>query len=247
MQFFFNTQSEPTDDLLVRQALITGVDRSRILATLFGDLSPIARGPLSAYPFDPLLPEQPTPFDPDLAKTTLEKAGWIDSNGDGVREKNRHELILNLVVPPWGSNPEAAQLIKVDWEALGARVNLEIVTAFGSLKQARDEGRYHVIGLNFFGTDADLLRTFYLSDGIYNWSQYQSEALDELLLQAASEVDLDQRTSLYRQVIQIINEQALILPIRDYINPVVHRHTLSNLHFSAQGWFPYLIDLESNS
>jgi peptide/nickel transport system substrate-binding protein len=247
MQFFFNTQSEPTNDLLVRQALIAGVDRSRILATLFGDLSPIARGPLSAYPFDPLLPEQTTPFDPELARKTLEQAGWRDSNGDGMREKNQRGLVLNLVVPPWGSNPEAAQLIKVDWEALGAQVNLEIVSAFGSLKQARDENRYHVIGLNFFGTDADLLRTFYMSDGIYNWSQYQSEKLDDLLMQAASEIVLDQRISLYRQVIQIITEQALILPIRDYVNPVVHRHTLSNLHFSAQGWFPYLIDLESNS
>jgi peptide/nickel transport system substrate-binding protein len=247
MQFFFNTQFEPTNDLLVRQALIAGVDRSRILSTLFGDLSPIARGPLSAYPFDQLLPEQPAPFDPDLAKRTLEQAGWIDNNGDGIREKNQRILRLNLVVPPWGSNPEAAQLIKVDWEALGAQVNLEIVSAFGSLKQARDEGRYHVIGLNFFGTDADLLRTFYLSDGVYNWSQYQSETLDDLLMQAASEIDLEQRTSLYREVIQIINDQALILPIRDYINPVVQRQTLSNLHFSAQGWFPYLIDLESNS
>ncbi|MCJ7825353.1 MAG: ABC transporter substrate-binding protein, partial [Anaerolineales bacterium] len=223
---------------------IAAVDRPRILKTLFGDLSPVAQGVLSAYPFAALLPAVSPAYSPEQANALLDQAGWIDSDGNGVRENGQNELALAVIAPPWGFNPEAAQLIKVDWEAVGARVNLEIAPAFGSLKQSQEQGLYHAIGLNFFGTDADLLRTFYRSDGIYNWSQFQSVALDRLLDQASTETDAAMRNQLYLQAIQSIADQALTLPIRDYVNIMIHRQTLSNLHFSAQGWFPYLIDLK---
>ena len=247
LQIFLNTQLEPTDDPLVRKALIASIDRARIISTVFGDLSPIARGALSAYPFSTLLPDNSPPFDPDNARALLNQAGWIDTDDDGIRQKGQQDLVLNLVAPQWGSNPEAAQLIKVDWESIGIAVNLAIAPAFGPLKQAQEGGETHAIGLNFFGTDADLLRSFFHSEGAYNWSQIQSDSLDDLLEQAATETDMSMRMALYRQAIQLISEQALILPVRDYVNVVVHNHSVSNLQFSAQGWFPYLIDLKLES
>lgn len=244
LQFFLNTQIEPTSDLLVRQALIAAVDRERIVRTVFGDLSPVSLGPLSLYPFAPIIPDSPLPKGIDLANQLLDEAGWNTTNMEGIREKNQEELHLRIVSPPWGSNPEVAQLIKADWERVGAQVEIEVVSAFGPLKESADGGDYHAIGLNFFGTDADLLRTFFQSDGFYNWSRYTSAQLDDLLGLASIELDLSMRNNLYRQAIQLIHDQALILPVRDYVNIIVHRQSVSNLHFSAQGWFPYLIDLK---
>ncbi len=244
LQFFLNTQIEPTSDPLVRQALLIAVNRERIVRTVFGNLSPISLGPLSIFPFEEILPRNFIHNDIDLANQLLDDAGWTDSNEDGTRVKNGQELILRLVSPPWGSNPEVAQLIKADWERLGARVDIEVATAFGPLKESADGGDYHAIGINFFGTDADLLRTFFRSDGFYNWSRYSSVQLDELLERASIELDMSIRNEHYRQAIQIISDQALILPIRDYVNIIVYRQSVANLHFSAQGWFPYLIDLE---
>ncbi|MGD8760586.1 MAG: ABC transporter substrate-binding protein, partial [Anaerolineales bacterium] len=48
LQFFFNTQNPPTDQVEVRQALIMAVDRSSIVNTVFGEYSPVAQGPLAA-------------------------------------------------------------------------------------------------------------------------------------------------------------------------------------------------------
>jgi hypothetical protein len=42
----------------------------------------------------------------------------------------------------------------------------------------------------------------------------------------------------------MVREQALLLPIRDYINLVVANARVLDLRFSAQGWFPNLIDLQ---
>src|SRR5690606_6823104 len=49
LQFYFNTQQYPTDDLSVRQALIYATNRESIVGTVFfTQFSPTAYGPLSA-------------------------------------------------------------------------------------------------------------------------------------------------------------------------------------------------------
>jgi peptide/nickel transport system substrate-binding protein len=247
LQYFFNTELEPTNDPLVRRGLLSGINRPRILSTVFRDLSPIARGPLSTQTFDQMLPATTFVFDTTMATQLLEQAGWLDLDLDGLREQDEQELQLKIIVPPWGSNPEVAQLIKVDWEALGAQVEIEVVASFGALRQAQDNGAYHAIGLNFFGTDPDLIRPFFESQGFFNWTLFQSDSLDELLISAASEIDPTLRNELYSLAIQSIDEQALLIPIRDYVNLVVYSNDVTNLRFSAQGWFPYLIDLEFTS
>ncbi|MGD8603300.1 MAG: ABC transporter substrate-binding protein, partial [Anaerolineales bacterium] len=47
LQYFLNTTNAPTDDVVVRRALIHAIDRQSIVETVFGSYSPIALGPLS--------------------------------------------------------------------------------------------------------------------------------------------------------------------------------------------------------
>jgi peptide/nickel transport system substrate-binding protein len=243
-QFFFNTRLEPTSDLRVRQALSMAVDRSKIISTIFHDQSPVADGPLAANTFG-YTDQHPYPtYDMAGANALLTQAGWVDDDGDGIRSRNGDPLDLTIVAPPWGSNSEIAQLIRSDWEELGARVTLEVAPGFGPLKEIQTSGEYHAIGINFFDSDPDLLRSFFSSTGFYNWSLVEDERLDELLIQASQEtLDTDLRLALYDQVFERIRDQALVLPIRDYINLVVTSSRLQGLRFSEQGWFPFLIDL----
>jgi peptide/nickel transport system substrate-binding protein len=229
-------------------ALIEAVDRGRIVQTVFGPYSPVADAPLSrpTYAVQPgnLFPA----FNPAHAAEVLDGAGWIDADGDGIREKDGEQLSLHIVTPTWGSNAEAAQLIKADWEALGARVTIEVAAGFGPLVETQSEGQYHAIGLNLFDTDPDLLRSFFASEGRYNWTGYSDERLDELLHTAAfSVLDPIQRAELYTEISATIAENALILPVREYVNLVIARSELKGLRFSAQGWFPLLIELHLDS
>ncbi len=245
LQFIFNTERAPTDDAGVRQALVLGVDRSRIVETVFGGNSPVAVGPLSASPFgfaaEAAFPE----YDPDLAAELLEAAGWDLPEDGGTRRKANVELKLDLVVPPWGSNPDVGQLVESAWEQLGADVTLTVAPGFGPLNEARAEGEYSAIGMNTFGTDPELLRPFYDSDGFFNWSGYRNPELDALLESAAeSFASPDQREQIYEEFAEQVRDQWLILPIRDYVNLVGTSQRVEGLHFSPQGWFPYLNDLE---
>jgi peptide/nickel transport system substrate-binding protein len=244
MQFFFNTRLPPTDDASVRQALILAVDRTYAVKTVFGDYSSVADGPLSSviYDFDALYPFPK--YDFAMAEALLDNTGWIDEEGTGQRSRDGVLLKLHIVSPPWGSNPEVAQLIQADWEAIGADVSLEISPGFGQLKEAQENGAYNAIGINFFGTDPDLLRSFYSSTGIYNWSGFEDPRLDELLQTGRTSLDPAKRTDIYRQFAAIVREEALLIPIRDYVNLVVVSSRIEGLHFSAHGWYPFLIDLQ---
>lgn len=47
-------------------------------------------------------------YDPEKAKSLLEKAGWVDSDGDGIREKDGKKLEFTfLAFTDWTTIPEA--------------------------------------------------------------------------------------------------------------------------------------------
>jgi peptide/nickel transport system substrate-binding protein len=244
LQFFFNTHNVPTDEVAVREALSMAVDRAYITQVIFGEYSPEAQSLLAAgtYGFSSASP--PPAYDQANAKALLDRSGWIIKDDSGKRSREGEAFKLHIVAPPWGSNPDVAQLLRAAWEAIGATVTLEIAPGFGPLQEAQKKGEYHAIGINFFDTDPDLLRSFFASSGLYNWTGYADPELDDLLNQA-SRATLDEglRLDLYAQIASHVREEALVLPIRDYVNLVVASSQLQGLRFSSQGWFPYLIDL----
>jgi peptide/nickel transport system substrate-binding protein len=243
-QFFFNTSREPTNDPKIREALITALDRQFIVETVFGEFSPIANGPLSQEGFAFVSGESYPSHDPESASQLLADQGWNADPTSQQLTRNGEALTLKIVAPPWGSNPAVGQLISAAWSELGIDVTLEIAPGFGPLRQVQESGEYHLIGINFFGTDPDLLRSFFSSDGFYNWSILQDNELDSLLLEAMRVThDKAERQALYAEISELIQEQMLIIPIRDYVNLVLARSDLEGLRFSPQGWFPYLIDL----
>ena len=243
MQFLFNTARPPTDDPQVRLALIEAVDRPAIVNTVFGGYSPVAEGPLSrgtwAYS-----PQAPFPgYDPDSAGRRLEQAGW-DLGDDGRRLRRGALLSLTIVTPNWGNHPEVSQLLEAAWEAVGAEVQVETAPGFGLLKETRDRGEYNLIGINFFGTDPDVLRPMFAGDGLYNWMNVRDPGLEAVLSEAATTTaSQSERKALYAEAARAIRDQALILPIRDYVDLVVANDRLSGLAFTYQGWFPLLHDL----
>ncbi len=245
MQFLFNTTRVPTSRLEVRQALILASDRQAIVQSVFQGLSPVAYGPLSASTlyYDTSLQGRYA-YDPVQAVALFDSTGWLDTDGDGWRDDGTAPLVLKIVVPPWGLNPEVAQLLEDQWETtLQVQVEIVQVASFPMLSEAAAAGEYNAIGINFFGLDPVVLNSFYRSDGRLNWSHYSDPELDEWLQSAQRELDPMRRSGWYALIQQRIMDEALVLPIRDYVNLVGVRPGVYGLHFDAQGWFPYLTDL----
>lgn len=238
-----NTQRPPLDDIRVRRALLFATNREEIVQTIFGGFSPAATGPLTAATFGHIdLPTDVVRFDPDEAVRLLQEAGYVDTDGDGVRDRDGQPLLLDAVLMTWGSLSEVAQLIQSQWGAIGVQLRTRMLTYPAALEAART-GDYHLIPQNYAGSDPDLLYTYYHSSSAFDWSRAADVMLDDLLERARQISDPTARMELYAQAQKRIMELVLLIPIRDPVNLNGVSARVQGLRFDAQGWFPILHDV----
>jgi peptide/nickel transport system substrate-binding protein len=91
--------------------------------------------------------------------------------------------------------------------------------------------------------DPSILSRYYGTGGVNNFSQYSDPTLDAILADAVRQTDSGARQSLYAQAQQIVMDQALVLPIRDYVNLNGYNARVEGLAYDAFGWFPLLANL----
>ena len=243
LMFFLNTTRPPLDDVNVRQALLYGTDRQAIISTIFRNTSPVAYGPLAANTvgYEPAVQDYYA-YDPGQAASLLSDAGWVDTDDDGVRDKDGEPLTLDMYLMDWGYMREIGQLVAAQWSEIGIGVNSQVVSYPEALEIA-SEGRHHLIPFNLSGSDPDILRKFFHSEANFNWSKLDDAEMDAWLDAAARTSDWEEREALYSQIQLRVMNQGLVIPIRDYVNLNGVRSQVQGLRFDAQGWFPWLVDV----
>lgn len=113
-------------DLAVRQALSMAIDRSVIAEQLYGAAGKPTCNILSGPPAvvstanDACLKQ-----DIEGAKALLEGAGYVDSNGDGIREKDGVELRILYATSTNAVRQKAQALIKQWWSEIGVETELK--------------------------------------------------------------------------------------------------------------------------
>jgi len=197
-----NNKMPPLDNRLVRQALNLAIDREKIAALTEGKGVPLWGIYPSTLPgFDPDF--KPYRYDPAAAKARLGEAGF----GRGLE--------LELLI---GQEPLAvtlAQAIQQDLAQVGVKVTLKQMpgaTAHDLI--AAGEGQIY---LNWWypvqPDPADLVNNLYMTDAANNLDFYSNPQVDELARQALAEQDREQRMSLYRQIEQILMDDAVHVPL----------------------------------
>lgn len=243
LMVFMNTARPPLDDVRVRQALLYGTDRQAIVSAVFRDTSPVAYGPLAAVTvgYEPSVREL-YPYDPAQATALLDEAGWMDGDGNGVRDRDGEPLILDFYLMGWGHMPKVGQWMAAQWAELGIGVEARVVS-YPEALQVAGEGQHHLIPFNLSGSDPDILRKFFHSQAGFNWAKVDDAELDGWLGTAARASDPEERAALYSQVQIQVMGQALVIPVRDYVNLNGVNNRVQGLRFDSQGWFPWLIDV----
>ena len=246
LQFLMNTAQAPTDRIEMRKALLLATNRETVVDSVFQQFSPVAYGPLSAVMpyYDPKV-KATYVYDPKAALTLLTSLGYADTNGDKVLDQGGQNLHLVMIVPTWGFAPDAADQIVKQWHDLGIETEVHEVPNLVGLEAEVQKGNYNLIAYNDFGLDASLVNALYRSDSPTNWLHYADGDMDSWLTRSvqALESDKETRTNMFAAFQGQVMDQALILPIRDYVNLNGARANISGLSFDAYGWNPLLPNL----
>ena len=200
----------PFQDLRVRRALTLAINRRGLLRALdLPDRLPIADGPYTARQFLRSELPEPLPYDPEAAVALLEEAGWLDLDGDGVREKNGVALrftaiaLADAALEPGG----AGLAIHVQGQLRRVGVHMEIRPlepglVFDRLKSGDFEAAFTV-----FQHQAWWLNRF-LGDG--SRLGYYNPAATRLIDRALAAADPDSVDAIYRDLAEIFRRD---LPI----------------------------------
>ncbi|PPG57346.1 peptide ABC transporter substrate-binding protein [Rathayibacter sp. AY1C7] len=239
-----NSGQAPFDDESVREAFVRGVGVNDAIDSLFfgtaeRSYSPLSSREATAYSDPSLFEDAGSDSETAAAEDLLEKAGWVDSDGDGVREKDGTPLTLRFPVSTNQSIPVEQSLfeqIQASAKTLGFDVRISLLD-LSSWYTALASNEYELVSAPYTKVGPDVLRILYSSSGITpapsgyfaNHAQIADPALDSLLEQASATTDEDARADLYEQAQRIVLEGYWILPLYDQQNHYLHRSAVQGL------------------
>ncbi len=131
-----NYKSPIASDPAVRKAVAMAVDKERFASVLLQGNGVPATGPFPAdFVFGGKAVKDRT-FDLKVAADVLDRAGWRDANGDGVREKDGKPLVLRwLTYPSRQELPLLAEMVQADLKSIGVKVEVNSTADHNTLRR----------------------------------------------------------------------------------------------------------------
>ena len=211
---WMNYESPVVSDPAVRKAIAMGIDKKGFVDTLLEGHGNVATG---AFPDDfpyggrDLTTET---YNPDGAKKVLEDAGWVDSDGDGIREKDGKKLTINwLTYPSRQELPLLAEYAQATLKDIGIEVNVNSTADHKTiLKDPTQWDVYASAQVNAPTGDPEyFFSVCCLDSSSANRGHFHSDKLEELAKQMSSEFDTDKRAELAIQMQQeILDDNAYV-------------------------------------
>ncbi len=203
-------------DLSVRQAIAHALDYETIINKVYlGQGYPMAANVVPAVEWAYNNDIQPYEYDTELAAQILEEAGWVDSDGDGVREKDGMTLSLNLKTNAGNTTREDLGALAQDQlNGIGFDIEFEAIE-FGTMVGEMLGQTYDmvIIGWTGLGTDPNddvFWRLQFDTPGSgFNFVSFSNDRVDELLRDGLSVPGCDpaERAPYYKEVQQIIHDE----------------------------------------
>lgn len=194
-------------------------------------------------------------YDPEKAKQLLDQAGYVDKDGDGLREDPKgNKLTINYAAMSGDTISEArAQFYLQNWKDIGLNVQLldGRLQEFNSFydRIEKDDPDIDVYGAAW-GTGTDINPAgLYGSKASFNYSRFVSEENDKLLAEGVSPkaFDMTYRKDIYNQWQQLMIDQAPVIPsLYRYEVQAVNKR-VKNYDISYGGSYDSLAEIELTS
>ncbi len=234
-------------DPKVREALSKAIDRNLLVEVGYGQAG---RPTCNLVPAPDIYASDNTGCltqDMEGAKALLDEAGWTDSDGDGIRDKDGKKLSLLYQSSTNAVRQDFQALIKEWWKELGVEVELRNVDAsvfFGGDPGSPDTFQkfyadVEMYANNFDGTDPQSYLAAYRCGNEpkpssqwqgENINRYCSEEYDALLDQLSNTADLEERGAIAKQLNDMLTKDSFtIVPLVDRGRVSAHSNSLGGV------------------
>jgi peptide/nickel transport system substrate-binding protein len=198
-------------DKRVRRALAMCVDLQSVINGLYHGTARAMNGPFTPdqWSYNPDVPV--IQYNPDEAKRILASMGWLDTDGDGILDKNHKPFALDLLVVA-GSPTSIAfgQLLQSDMKKVGIDLKVAALEG-GTAIQRLLNGNYQTA---YFSWDLDpdpdpysLYHSSQFPPAGQNLVYYKNPQADALMDQGRHELDHAKRVTIYRQLHALLADE----------------------------------------
>lgn len=223
-----NLKEGPFTDVRVRQAVNYAVNKESLVTDVLQGTADVAAGPTPPafnWAYNEAL--QPYPYDPDRARELLAEAGaegatltfYVTEGGSGMLDPVPMGTAIQADLAAVGLNVE---IETYEWNTFLAEVNPGL------------EGKADMAEMAWMTSDPDTLPFLTLrteawpDQGGFNSGYYSNPEVDALLEQARTSTDQDERASLYKQMQEIVYEDAPWLFVANWKQNAVTTASVGN-------------------
>ncbi len=234
-------------DRRVRLAMTHIVDREKIVSSLLKGNAKVVTGSfyVNSEQYDKTI--QPWPYDIDRAKQLLDEAGWIDTNGDGIRDKDGKKFSFEFTIP--SRNIYYSRLGKMLKDS-AARVGIEVIidpVEWSILMVKVNDRKFEAVSMGWGG---DVLQDPYqlwhssqIGNRGANYAGFRNAEADAIIEEARRTLDEDRRTELYHKFHAILHYEQpyTFLYTRPIFRIVDNRFKNTNIYPLGLNYFEWYV------
>ncbi len=209
-------------DARVRRALTFAIDRHELQRLLNTTATiPVVDGIVPVWDQLHGRAPSPLPYDPARARALFDEAGWVDRDGDGIRERGGRPFRFTLLVPGGGQSPWVTTAVFVREQLRELGVQMELQPLDRAVVQERMRSGEFEAALEWGGTGVAWRRGMF-GDG--SPLSYRNPVVTDLIDRLAGTADPTEQLGIYQALIGVFQEEAPVT----FLGPVawtvfVHR------------------------
>jgi peptide/nickel transport system substrate-binding protein len=242
----WNLKDPLLQDKRLRRALAMGVDLRAIIENLYHGTARAVIGHFTPdmWAYNPEV--EPIHYDLAEAQRVLRSLGWLDTDGDGILDKNGKPLKIEmLVVAGSAASTPFAQLYQSDLKKIGVQLVITPLDGTAMIKRIL-AGNYQAGYLSWeLDPDPDpyqILHSSQFPPTGQNFVFYKSAEADRLIEEGRRTFDRDKRIKIYRQLQAVLADDqpytwTIQVAKKWAVNKRVHGVKESN-GWGLLGWYP---------
>lgn len=224
----YNLNNPLFADKRVRQAIAHAVNRQEIIDGVLLGLGQVATGPYKpgTWAYNPNV--RSYPFDPAKARALLAEAGWRDSDGDGVLDRDGRSFSFEIITNQGNEiRAKCAEIIQRRLSEVGIAVKIRIIEWAAFVKEFINKRRFDATILGWtIPMEPDLYDVWHSSKTgpeELNFVSYRNAEVDALIVKARETFDQGLRKRCYDRIQEILAEEQpyLFLYVPDAL-PIIH-------------------------